>query len=106
MDIKESSVHETGSPESAEGKEKLKGLAEKLRSEGTETKSPKTLKEVQDTLESLVAGRAKADEVKSPDGMEAESKLNNPEPVEYGLTACESFCKKLRDGTRVHGTSH
>lgn len=106
MDIKESGVHETAGPEAAEGKEKLKGLAEKLRSEGAETKRPKTLKETQETLDSLIAGRAKAGEVKSPDGMEAESKLNNPEPIEYGLTACESFCKKLRDGTRVHGTSH
>ena len=106
MDIKSSNIHETASPETGEGKEKLKGLAEKLRGEGTEAKSPKTLKETQDTLEALIAGRAKANEVKAPAGLEAESRLNDPEPVDYGLTACESFCKKLRDGTRVHGTSH
>lgn len=33
-----------------------------------------------------------------------EDKLNKKQDISFGTSGCEGFCKKVHDGTKVHGT--
>lgn len=57
--------------------------------------SPLSLEECNERLENRLQERNKNKE---------SDKLNNPGNISFGASGCAGYCKKVRDGTSVHGT--
>ena len=100
MDFKESKENEVKKPEGRETVlDKIRDLAEDLKEKVTGEKKPMSLEECGDALSKRLEGK----EAEQEQGMHADEALNKQAP-DIGLSGCEGYCRKVRDGTRVHGT--
>lgn len=98
MDLKETRRDEVQNPEKGEGLlEKAKGLLEGLKKDPD--KKAMSIEECDEAL----SGRLDDGKAETEKGVQAEDALNK-QGVDFGLAGCEGFCRKVHDGTRVHGT--
>lgn len=102
MSIKETQKKETRIPEDRETMlDKVKEIADKAKQERLDSKKAMSLEEYADALSQRLEQRKTKEET----GTRTEGELNQA-PVEIGIAGCEAFCRKVHDGTKVHGTYH
>lgn len=109
-DLKKRDVNE--SEISKQETSKIKELADSMKSEIEENKnmtSSEARKAASERLEKrkpFSQNEAERNsQLKRPtENIKVEDKLNKKQDISFGTSGCEAFCKKVHDGTRVHGT--
>lgn len=109
-DVKKHDVNE--SEISKQETSKIKELSDMLKSETGDSKSmtcSEARRAASERLESRKTfsqneAERNSQQKRPAETIKVEDKLNKKQDISFGASGCEAFCKKVHDGTRVHGT--